>query len=596
MFRLNMLCMYVPFCICLSPEPVTIPGQGTIAGVEVSKLRIQKIIAYYGIPYAQPPVKKLRFVPPVTNPLPEIQNVSSYRSACPQSEEAYKESELPFLQLIPDYKVVEYSEDCLYLNVFVPVGNHPELGFATIIWFHPGNFLIGNPSIWNPHTLVYRQRVIVVTVAWRLNIFGFFTTMDGEAPGNYGLLDQQAAMQWVKNNIKLFGGNPDNICLMGYGAGATSIGLHMTNPKSVELFNKAIAMSGDYLSPTTIKMPEEDKAFLDSLARKLDCTRRPVSKLLECLRYAEVETLLEIAGKRPWRPLLDASLSNSSYQPFLSEPPIAYFESEGSTKVPFLTGYTQMEQILEIPELNNTQISSEALRSLFVKLMQQELPQNNDTESSCVYNPDHIIDAVMFFYGPELASKETDEFRQIVTDFLTEKNFAAPAYLQALHISKEKPVYVYRFDMKPSTTSAVSQIPEWVTVSHLFDLIYVWGIPYWENTGQQWDHRDKRISDTIMSLWTNFAKYSDPTANAIFPIKWQSFTQENPGIMIIDGNFDMGNSNNLNYKAFEFWNEYYPKIRDVATRCCEISDSGATNLSKNLLSFVIVSLVVIYYV
>lgn len=68
--------------------------------------------------------------------------------------------------------------------------------------------------------------------------------MDGEAPGNYGLLDQQAAMQWVKNNIKLFGGNPDNICLMGYGAGATSIGLHMTNPKSAELFNKAIAMSG----------------------------------------------------------------------------------------------------------------------------------------------------------------------------------------------------------------------------------------------------------------------------------------------------------------------------------------------------------------
>lgn len=117
-----MLCMFVPLYVCLSPEPVTIPGQGAIAGVEVSKLRIQKIIAYYGIPYAQPPVKNLRFSPPVTDSLPEVKNNSGYLSACPQSEEAYKESELPFSQLIPDFKVVEYSEDCLYLNVFVPVG------------------------------------------------------------------------------------------------------------------------------------------------------------------------------------------------------------------------------------------------------------------------------------------------------------------------------------------------------------------------------------------------------------------------------------------------------------------------------------------
>lgn len=342
-------------------------------------------------------------------------------------------------------------------------------------------------------------------------------------------------------------------------------------------------------------MPEEDKAFLDSIARKLDCTRRPVSKLLECLRNADVEILLELGGKRQWRPLLDASFSNNTYQPFLSEPPVAFFEREDSPKIPFLTGYTQMEQILEIPDLNNTQVSSESLRSLFVKLMQQELPQNNDTESSCVYNPDHIIDAVMFFYGPKLSLKEVDEFRQIIANFVTEKNFAACAFLQASYISKDKPVYVYRFDMKPSTPSAVSQIPEWVTVPHLFDLIYVWGVPYWEKTGQEWDIRDKRISDTIMSLWTNFAKSSDPTANAIFPIKWQPFTRDNPGILIIDGNFDMGNSNNLNYKAFEFWNEYYPKIRDVATRCCEISDSSATIFLMNYLSFFTLSVVVIYY-
>lgn len=119
-----------------------------------------------------------------------------------------------------------------HFDLILVLASPPPQGFATIIWIHPGNFTTGIPSIWNPHTLVYRQRVIVVTFAWRLNIMGFFTTMDGEAPGNYGLMDQQAAMQWVKNNIKKFGGNPDNICLMGYGTGAISIGIHMINQES----------------------------------------------------------------------------------------------------------------------------------------------------------------------------------------------------------------------------------------------------------------------------------------------------------------------------------------------------------------------------
>ncbi|KAJ8923667.1 hypothetical protein NQ315_010247 [Exocentrus adspersus] len=123
MFRINVLWMYAPLCLCLAPEPVTIPGQGTIVGVEVSKLRVHKIIAYYGIPYAQPPVEKLRFAPPVTNPLPEVSNNTGYQPACPQIDEAYKESELPFLNLISDPKSpVETSENCLFLNVFVPVG------------------------------------------------------------------------------------------------------------------------------------------------------------------------------------------------------------------------------------------------------------------------------------------------------------------------------------------------------------------------------------------------------------------------------------------------------------------------------------------
>ncbi|KAJ8953265.1 hypothetical protein NQ318_015847, partial [Aromia moschata] len=395
--------------------------------------------------------------------------------------------------------------------------SRPQSEFATIIWFHPGDFVTGTPTIWNPHTLVYRHRVIVVTVAWRLNVLGFFTTMDSAAPGNYGLMDQQAAMLWVKKNIGLFGGNPDNICLMGYGAGATSIGLHMTNPISRGLFNKAIAMSGNYLSPSVARLPKDYKEHIDAIIPE-HCEKTPSSKLVECLRNTKASWLVDQAANIDWSPLLDAGLGNTS---FLQDLPINSFERGEYSQIPLLTGYTHMEKVLEIDGLSNvTDFSSAKLRELL------------------------------------------------------EKKVAAATYLQASYLTKENSTYVYRFHIKLSTKAARGILPEWITVPHLYDLIYVWGVPYWENTGIDWDIRDRKFSDTVMSLWTTFAKSSDPSENNIYPIEWAPFNEDNPGIMIIDDTFNMNNSNNVSYKAFDFWNHYYPKVKEMAVKCCELTASG----------------------
>lgn len=91
----------------------------------------------------------------------------------------------------------------------------PSDGFAVIAYLHSGDFSNGSPFEINPFQLVFKQKVIVITIAYRLNILGFFTTLDGESPGNYGLMDQSAALLWIKRNIKAFGGNEDNITLMG---------------------------------------------------------------------------------------------------------------------------------------------------------------------------------------------------------------------------------------------------------------------------------------------------------------------------------------------------------------------------------------------
>ncbi|ENN80248.1 hypothetical protein HUJ04_012240 [Dendroctonus ponderosae] len=582
------LCLVAIFFIssCELSE-IDIPNQGKILGIELSKARVQKIMAYFGIPYAQPPVGNLRFAPPVTNPLPEwkdVRNYSSYLPGCLQVKEDYKDSELPFLQLLTDEKLpTVVSEDCLYLNIFVPNAPKPPQGYATIIWIHPGNFTTGLPSIWNPHTLVYRQRVIIVTFAWRLNIMGFFTTMDAEVSGNYGLMDQQAAMDWVKKNIELFGGNSNNICLMGYGTGATSIGIHMINQQSRDLFHKAIVMSGSLFQPSAIRYPQEDELVVDKLAKEFGCLRKPTFRLLECLRRAEPDSLVQQTSNINWRPLIDKDLTNQS-APFLPEPPKNFFDREDYAKIPVLTGYTNMEQGLELDDIDaNVTYSSEILHQIMEELVRGDLPNINITESSCNYNYDHVVDSVMFFYSPPTPKYDADTLRTIIGNFMVEKTYGSSTILLASYLSINQPTFVYRFDMKPSSKIANKNLPNWVQVPHLFDLTYVWGLPYWKPDQQEWDPRDKRIADTVMSFWTNFAKTSDPTKNTIYPIKWDRFTKDNPGLLIMDNNIYMSSSKSVNYKAFEFWNEYYPKVLSIATECCGLSDSSSLVVSHIIL-------------
>lgn len=432
--------------------------------------------------------------------------------------------------------------------------------------------------MWNPHTLVYRNRIIVVTLNWRLNIMGFFSTGDGEAPGNFGLMDQQAAMMWVSKNVKHFGGNENNICLMGYGAGGVSVGIHMINENSRQYFHKAIIMSANILSPSTVKQHKEDKHFLDTLAEEYGCIRKPTSKLIQCLRVPEGKSLVKETTQNNWRPLLDNNLSNNT-TPFLTDLPKTFFERGDFHKIPILTGYTNMEEILRVSNLladyETNNVSSDNLQQVLNDLTNNDIPTSNNTESSCSSNFDHVNDAVMFFYGPPTAVKDADALRKIVADFTTEKNYGASTYLHSTYTCKENLTFVYRFDMKPVTEIATRNLPDWVGVPHLYDLIYVWGVPYWQEfEGNSWESHDKRFSDIVMAFWTTFAKMSNPTERSLYRIQWDSFTSDDPKLLIIDSAFNMSNNKNLNYKAFEFWNEYYPKVLDVASQCCNSTDDA----------------------
>lgn len=303
----------------------------------------------------------------------------------------------------------------------------------------------------------------------------------------------------------------------------------------------------------------------------------------------EADAVVQQAANTNWGPIIDVGLSNVT-DPFLTELPLTFFEKGEFEKVPLLTGYTKMENVLDIDSIRNniTNTTTENIQSFFMDLINDDPFLANVSDSACPSNFEHIMNALMFFYGPSRPIKNGDKFREILINFAAERNYGASTFLLANYVSQQNSdTFMYRFDLKPSTPAAANYLPDWATVPHLLDLLYVWGVPYWD-TEIKWDIRDKRISDTIMTFWTNFAKNSNPTTGSIYPVTWSSFDKDNMGVLFIDGNFNMSDSESLNYKAFEFWNNYFPKIKQIASRCCEEDNKGELSQRFNISIFFIV--------
>lgn len=195
--------------------------------------------------------------------------------------------------------------------------------------------------------------------------------------------------------------------------------------------------------------------------------------------------------------------------------------------------------------------------------------ENNET--MCAGNNQIVVEAVNFLYRPYPPTEDKITLRNLYLTFLNDRKYYAPSILMAAQMSRLTDTYVYRFDLKPRT---MIDIPDDVGVPHGFEQIFLWGLPYWtSNADVHWDNADKRVSDIIMTLWANFCKFTNPTQVGVY-IKWDKFTQETPGILIIDKSFNMSDFKSLNYRAVQFWNDYYPTVLNFAAGCCNMSDSA----------------------
>lgn len=477
----------------------------------------------------------------------------------------------------------------------------PKDGYAVIVWLHSGDFMSGNSTELNPFQLVFKQGVIVVTIAFRLGFFGFFTTNDGESPGNYGLMDQAIALDWISKNIQLFNGNPKSVTIMGHGAGAISALLHITSGEwSSDKFQKLIIMSGTPMDSNFVRDPKQFKQSIKEVANRFGCDQI-TSKMLQCLRRLPDNHIMTNIPMLDWTPVIDINLSNST-MPFIPEHPKNLFEKQSFLKkIPVMIGFTDMEQILDVSirEMLENGLSNElytALTTEFVLKDIDELGLNNETAcgESIGNSPNNqlILDSMTFVYMPYFTN-DAMQLRKKFIDFNTEKSYTAPSISIAKALSKYSDVFMYRFDTKPKTQAILDMLPTWSGVPHRLDQIFVWGMPYWvvlENQ-TQWSTEDKRLSDIIMTMWANFAKYSNPTEKGVY-IRWNNFTESAPGVLIIDRSFNMSDTTTLNYQGVQFWNDYYMKVIDFAVQCCNTTNEAHLPKCSSYFTFLILCSVI----
>lgn len=262
---------------------------------------------FLGIPYALPPTYEGRFKPPRVHRGWQLLQAVDYGPACPQ----------PVQYVGATKGIRDMDEDCLYLNVFSPkVGAGVAQKYPVMIYIHGGDYIHGASNTFPGHMMAAFYDVVVVTFNYRLGALGFLSTADDNSPGNYGILDMIAAVQWVYNNIEFFNGDRKSITLFGPGAGAQAAGILMVAPQTRDIVTRVIAQSGSSLSDQAFIV---DKYRAQNTSRVfgqlLGCSIESSWKLVQCLQKGR--SIYELGnaefqphvGLFPWGPVSDLNFT-----------------------------------------------------------------------------------------------------------------------------------------------------------------------------------------------------------------------------------------------------------------------------------------------
>ncbi len=455
-----------------SAESLTVEtAQGKVHGKTING---GKVKAFLGLPYAAAPVGDRRWkAPQPPAKWKGERDATKFGAHCAQ---IHLFDDIAFQDAGP-------SEDCLFLNVYAPADASSKSKLPVMFWIHGGGYAVGASS--EPRhngDFLPTKGVVLVTINYRLGVFGFLATADlakeaNGAAGNYGLLDMVAALEWVKANIGNFGGDPGNVTIFGESAGSFAVSTLMASPAARGLFHKAIGESGSAFAgtpPTGSLEAEETKdgLWVASLGVKSIQELRawPAEKILEATKGQLING---------FPPYVDGKL--------LTEPVEAAYAAGRQAHVPLLAGWNRDEW--------------------------SALGKGMTVEKWKAYAAEHFAERAEAFL--KLYPGETDvQASRSAADYSGDSfiAFGTWKWIEAHRNSGESPVYRYHFEL----AALPSKYHPDAAAFHSDDIEYIFGTLD-TRPGETIRPEDRKLSEQMMSYWTNFARSGDPNGKGLPP-------------------------------------------------------------------------------
>ncbi|XP_027725192.1 liver carboxylesterase 1-like [Vombatus ursinus] len=531
-----------------SSTPVVDTQYGKVQGKLESLQEFDKTVnVFLGIPFAKAPLGPLRFTPPQpAEPWDYVKSTTTYPPMCAQ--------DLVSGQLLSDLftnreeKIsLKVSEDCLYLNIYTPADLSKKTNLPVMVWIHGGGLLVGAASAYDGLALSALENVIVVTIQYRLGIFGFFSTGDEHARGNWGYLDQVAALQWVQKNIANFGGDPGSVTIFGESAGGVSVSTLVLSPLTKNLFHRAISQSGvslmDCLHNSSLT------AAVEKIVTFAGCKKVTSASMVHCMRQKSEEQILDAGRKMGLFGLdfLGDPTEKISFLPgvidgvFLPKSPEELLAEKKFNHVPYIIGINNHEFGWIIPTLMEFPLS-------------EGIP-DQETATALLWSSYPLVKI-----PKDLTPVLTKEYlgmtndpmkrKELFTKLLGDLVFGIPSVrLARFHMASGAPTYMYEFQHRPSFSTNLK--PETVKADHGDEILSVFGAPFLKASSPE---EEKRLSRTVMKYWANFAKKGNPNGEGL--PKWPGYDQ-NEGYLQI--NITPKAAKNLKEKEVEFWTEVMSK-------------------------------------
>ncbi|XP_046507768.1 liver carboxylesterase-like [Equus quagga] len=488
-----------------SSPPVVDTAQGKVLGKHVSLEGFaQPVAVFLGVPFAKPPLGSLRFAPPQpADPWPFVKNTTSYPPMC--SQDAVMGQMLSDLVTNRKEKIaLKFSEDCLYLNIYTPADLTKKSRLPVMVWIHGGGLVVGGASTYDGLPLSAYENVVVVTIQYRLGIWGFFSTGDEHSPGNWGHLDQVAALKWVQENIANFGGNPGSVTIFGESAGGESVSVLMLSPLAKNLFHRAISESGVAL--TTAVCKKDSKAAAQKIAVFSGCKTTTSAVIVHCLRQKTEDELLETSLKMKFFTLDFHGDPRESY-PFLPtvvdgvllpKMPEEILAEKKFNTVPYIVGINKQEFGWFLPTIMGYPLAEGKLdQKKATSLLWKSYP--------IVNIPEELTPVAIEKYlgGTNDPVKKKDLFLDLMADVV----FGVPTVTVArYHRDAGAPTYVYEFQHHPSFSS--DRRPKTVIGDHMDELFPLFGAPFLKGGASE---EEINFSKMVMKFAANFARTGNPS-------------------------------------------------------------------------------------